>query len=143
MAPQRDPLELRLRAAVESSPSGLLMVDSAGRIVLVNRQVELLLGFTREELLGQPVEMLVPERYRGQHPAFRTGFLADPRIRAMGHGRDLFALRKDGSEIPVEIGLNPVATDEGLSLSAPSWTSAPGSRPTHGFGPRSSPHPTA
>ena len=90
------------------------MVDSAGRIVLVNRQVEVLLGFAREELLGQPVEMLVPERFRHHHPEFRAGFLADPRIRAMGHGRDLFALRKDGSEIPVEIGLNPVATDEGL-----------------------------
>jgi PAS domain S-box-containing protein len=114
MPSQSPNVELRLRAAVESSPSGLLMIDAAGTIVLVNRQVELLFGYSREEMLGRPVEMLVPERFRGHHPAFRTGFVADPRIRAMGQGRDLFGLRKDGTEIPVEIGLNPVATDEGL-----------------------------
>jgi PAS domain S-box-containing protein len=90
------------------------MIDSSGKIVLVNRQVELLFGYAREELLGQPVEVLVPERFRGHHPMFRAGFVADPRIRSMGAGRDLFGLRKDGTEIPVEIGLNPVATNEGL-----------------------------
>jgi PAS domain S-box-containing protein len=114
MVSQSPNVELRLRAAVESSPSGLLMIDGAGTIVLVNRQVEMLFGYSREELLGRPIEMLVPERFRGHHPAFRAGFAADPRIRAMGHGRDLFGLRKDGSEVPVEIGLNPIATDEGL-----------------------------
>ena len=106
--------DLRLRAAVESSPSGLLMIDSEGRIVLVNHEIERLFQYPREELLGRTVEMLVPERFRGHHPTFRAGFAADPKIRSMGAGRELFGLRKDGSEVPIEIGLTPVATAEGL-----------------------------
>jgi len=104
----------RLRAAVESSPSGLLMIDADGRIVLVNREIERLFGYSREELLGKSVDMLVPARFRSPHPGHRAGFLASPRVRAMGAGRDLFGLRKDGSEVPVEIGLTPVVTEEGL-----------------------------
>jgi PAS domain S-box-containing protein len=107
-------VEKRLRAAVESSPSGLLMVDASGRIVLVNREVERLFGYSREELLGKPVDLLVPERFRSHHPDYRSGFIAHPSVRAMGAGRDLFGLRKDGTEVPVEIGLTPVATEEGL-----------------------------
>ena len=107
-------VELRLRAAVESSPSGLLMVDGEGRIVLVNHEIERLFGYSREELLGRPVEMLVPERFREGHPGFRSSFLALPKVRSMGAGRDLYGRRKDGSEVPVEIGLNPIATEEGL-----------------------------
>jgi hypothetical protein len=107
-------VESRLRAAVESSPSGLLMIDAQGRIVLVNREIERLFGYSREELLGHPVDTLVPERYRAGHPVFRAGFMGSPRVRAMGAGRDLFGLRKDGSEVPVEIGLTPVATEDGL-----------------------------
>ena len=106
--------ELRLRAAVESSPSGLLMVDAEGRIVLVNREIERLFGYAREELLGRPVDTLVPERFRSHHPGFRQGFAHDPKVRSMGAGRDLYGLRKDGTEVPVEIGLTPVATEEGL-----------------------------
>ncbi len=107
-------VDVRLRAAVESSPSGLLMIDETGRIVLVNREVERMFGYSREELLGKVVEMLVPERFRGEHAALRTGFFGEPRMRSMGAGRDLFGLCKDGSEVPVEIGLTPVATEEGL-----------------------------
>ena len=107
-------VDIRLRAAVESSPSGLLMIDQAGRIVLVNREIERLFGRSREELLGQPVEALVPERFRGAHPGSRATFFAAPKVRSMGAGRELFGLRKDGSEFPVEIGLTPVATEEGL-----------------------------
>ena len=107
-------VELRLRAAVESSPSGLLMVDAAGRIVLVNREVERLFGYAREELLGQSVELLVPEGMRETHAGDRAGFLADPKVRSMGAGRDLYGRRKDGTEVPVEIGLTPVVTDEGI-----------------------------
>jgi PAS domain S-box-containing protein len=107
-------LERRLRAAVESSPSGLLMIDGEGKIILVNREVERLFGYAREELLGKSVDLLVPERYRGQHGSFRQGFLASPKVRSMGVGRELFGLRKDGKEVPVEIGLTPVATEEGL-----------------------------
>jgi PAS domain S-box-containing protein len=107
-------IDIRLRAAVESAPSGLLMVDAQGRIVLVNRMIEELFGYSREELLGRPLELLIPERFRQGHPGFRAGFLADPRMRRMGAGRDLYGRRKDGSEIPLEIGLTPVATDEGM-----------------------------
>ena len=107
-------VEMRLRAAVESSPSGLLMVDGTGQIVLVNQEIERLFGYSREELLGKPIDILVPERFRGHHPNFRAGFVAHPSVRAMGAGRDLYGLRKDGSEVPVEIGLTPVATPEGL-----------------------------
>jgi len=107
-------VELRLRAAVESSPSGLLMIDAAGTIVLVNREVERLFGYSREELLGQPVELLVPSRLREGHPTFRASFQHSPSIRAMGAGRDLYGRRKDGTDVPVEIGLTPVATTEGL-----------------------------
>ena len=110
--------EVRLRAAVESSPSGLLMTDARGNIVLVNREIERLFGYAREELLGRSVETLVPERYRAGHGGFRGGFMADPKVRAMGAGRDLFGLRKDGTEVPVEIGLTPVATEEGMFILA-------------------------
>jgi len=110
--------ELRLRAAVESSPSGLLMTDARGKIVLVNREIERLFGYAREELLGQSIETLVPERFRTGHTGFRGGFMADPKVRAMGAGRDLFGLRKDGAEVPVEIGLTPVATGEGMFILA-------------------------
>ncbi|MEX2048382.1 MAG: PAS domain S-box protein [Gemmatimonadota bacterium] len=111
---QERTVERRLRAAIESAPSGLLMVDPEGRIVLVNREIERLFGYEREELLGRSVDLLVPERFRGTHPDFRAMFIGDPKVRAMGAGRDLYGQRKDGSEVPVEIGLTPVATEEGL-----------------------------
>lgn len=112
-APVRS-IEAHLRAAVESAPSGLLMTDNEGRIVLVNREIERMFGYAREELLGQPVERLVPMRSQHAHPGYRGGFHGDPRVRAMGAGRDLFGLRKDGTEVPVEIGLTPLATAEGM-----------------------------
>jgi PAS domain S-box-containing protein len=111
---QQPESDLRLRAAVESSPSGLLMIDAEGRIVLVNREVERLFGYPREELLGRPVEMLVPPKARASHPSLRGGFFSSPSVRSMGAGRELFGRRKDGTEVPVEIGLTPVATPDGL-----------------------------
>ena len=111
-------VELRLRAAVESSPSGLLMTDAQGNIVLVNREVERLFGYSREELLGRPVEAVIPERFRDGHTGFRGGFMADPKVRSMGAGRDLYGLRKDRTEVPIEIGLTPVATAEGMFVLA-------------------------
>jgi len=90
------------------------MIDSQGRIVLVNREVERLFGYSREDLLGRSVDMLVPDAVRARHPLDRAAFLANPRERAMGHGRELHGLRKDGTEVPVEIGLTPVATEEGM-----------------------------
>lgn len=110
--------EARFRAAVESSPAGMVMVDSQGRIVLVNREVERMFGWDRDELLGQTIEILVPERFRSNHPDYRTGFFQAPDARAMGGGRDLFGLRRDGSELPVEIGLNPIETEEGTFVLA-------------------------
>lgn len=115
----RKRLEERFRKVVESAPSAMVMVNQDGRIEMVNAQTENVFGYRRHELLGQPVEMLVPERFRSQHPQLRGGFMADPHARPMGAGRDLFGLRKDGSEFPVEIGLNPIETEEGpMVLSA-------------------------
>lgn len=111
-------VELRLRAAVDAAPSGILMTDSGGRIVLVNRQVESTFGYPREELLGRPVEMLLPERFRETHPEDRAAFLKSPSVRSMGIGRELHGLRRDGTEVPVEIGLTPVATDAGMFVLA-------------------------
>jgi PAS domain S-box-containing protein len=112
--PSRNASSQRLRAVVESSPIGLLMVDARGLIVLVNAEVERLFGHARETMYGRPVEFLLPERYRGRHPVFREQFGRDPAARKMGAGRELRGLRADGTEFPVEIGLTPVVTDEGL-----------------------------
>jgi PAS domain S-box-containing protein len=101
------------RLAFEMSPSGIIVIDSEGTIILANREVERLFGYTREELVGRSVDLLVPTRFRARHPGFREGFFQNPQARPMGAGRDLFGLRKDGSEIPVEIGLNPITTDRG------------------------------
>ncbi|HEX8745606.1 MAG TPA: PAS domain S-box protein [Pyrinomonadaceae bacterium] len=105
--------EERFRLAVEAAPNAMVMADEAGTIVLINSQAERLLGYSRDELVGQSVEILVPERLRGPHPEQRRAFSESPMARRMGHGRDLHALRKDGREIPVEIGLNPIETDKG------------------------------
>jgi len=111
---ERKRAEERFRLAVEASPSAIVMVNEQGQIVLVNVQTETLFGYAREELVGQSVEVLVPERYRADHPAHRAGFFAAPQTRSMGAGRELFARRKNGSEFLVEIGLNPIHTQEGV-----------------------------
>jgi methyl-accepting chemotaxis protein len=100
--------EDQFRQVVEAAPIGFVAIDREGIIQLVNSQVEKLFGYRREELLGQPVEMLLPQRFRANHPGHRTGFFADPRARVMGVGRDLAGLRKDGTEFPIEIGLNSI-----------------------------------
>jgi PAS domain S-box-containing protein len=107
-----------LRLATESSPSGIILTNDRGHIILVNTHVEKLFGYRREELVGKPVDILVPERFARQHPAHRAQFLAAPIARAMGAGRDLFGRRRDGSEFPVEIGLNPIRTAQGLVVLA-------------------------
>lgn len=103
----------QLTTIIESAPTAIVMADQRGSIALVNREVEILFGYSREELLGKSVEIFVPERFRGPHPALREGFSKNPHARRMGAGRDLFGVRKDGSEFPVEIGLNPVETEKG------------------------------
>jgi len=109
----RKRLERMFQRMVEAAPYGMVMIDANGRIVLVNPHVELMFGYARTELIGSPLEMLLPERFRANHPALRQGFHARPSLRQMGAARDLTARRKDGTEFPVEIGLNPVVTEEG------------------------------
>jgi len=115
---ERKQAEDKFRLAVEAAPSGIVLVDREGKIVLVNSHVEKLFGYRRHELIGKVVDILVPERFASQHPAHRAKFLAAPAARAMGAGRELFARRKDGSEFPVEIGLNPIQTADGMLVLA-------------------------
>jgi two-component system sensor kinase FixL len=115
---ERKQAEEKFRLAVEASPSGIVLVDREGKIVLVNTQTERMFGYSREEMIGQPVEMIVPERFRTLHPEHRRKFLAAPATRVMGAGRELFARRKDGTEFPVEIGLNPIQTPDGMLVLA-------------------------
>jgi PAS domain S-box-containing protein len=110
---RRKKLEDPFRLALEAAPTGMLMIDTQGKMVLVNVQIEKLFGYPREELLGQPIEMLVPERFRAHHPDLRDTFFRDPMTRLMGGGRELYGLRKDGTEVPIEIGLNPLRTPDG------------------------------
>jgi len=110
--------ERLFRGLLEAAPDAIVIVDQRGCIVLVNAQAEKRFGYDRVEMIGQPVEMLVPERFAGLHKAFRSGYVAGPRTRPMGLAGDLFALRKDGSEFPVEISLAPLETDDGLLVSA-------------------------
>jgi len=111
---ERRQLERRFEAVVESAPTAMVMTDQHGRILLVNRETERMFGYARQELLGDSVERLVPLRFRSAHPQLRDGYFAQPEVRRMGAGRELYGLRKDGSEVPIEIGLNPIQTDDGL-----------------------------
>jgi PAS domain S-box-containing protein len=110
--------ELRSRDLVESAPDASVIVDAAGRIVLVNAQCEKLFGYARAELASAPLEMLLPERHRERHRALREAFMDAPTPRPMRAGLDLYARRKDGSELPVEISLSPLLTDGGVLVSA-------------------------
>jgi PAS domain S-box-containing protein len=98
----------RFELVIEYSPSGLVMIDTAGMITMTNKNVETLFGYTREELMGQKIEMLVPEKFRNDHPSHRMSYFHAPSVRSMGAGRDLYGLTKQGKEVPVEIGLNPI-----------------------------------
>ena len=109
-------LEARFRDLLESTPDAIVMVNVTGRIVLVNSQAERVFGYARTELLGQAVEMLLPQRYRGAHLGHRSGFFGQPRTRTMGAGLELHGLHKDRGEFPVEISLSPIDTEEGTMV---------------------------
>jgi PAS domain S-box-containing protein len=115
---ERGAAEEQFRLVVEGAPIGMIMVNQVGRIMLVNAQIEKVFGYGRDELLGQSMELLVPERFKTVHPGHRDRFFAAPIQRAMGTGRELYGLRKDGSEFPLEIGLNPIEMADGVMVMA-------------------------
>lgn len=118
MMRRRKKAEQQFRDLVETAPDGMVIIDERGQIVLVNAQTEKLFGYRRQELIGHSVEVLMPERFKRKHHERRARYAARPEARAMGAGIDLYGLRKDGSEFPIELSLSPLKTEDGALVSS-------------------------
>jgi len=118
LADRRERADEKFRGALESAPDAMVIVDKDGQIQLVNAETQKLFGYSRDELIGRPVEMLIPERYHTHLPEHRDGFFRQPKARRIGVGLDLWGRRRDNTEFPVEISLSPLPTEEGMLATA-------------------------